>query len=390
MPKFIDSFNAIALHPLWVSDCQIENEDLPLQGLRVLDLSQGIAGPYCGLVLAQQGAQVIKVEPPEGDWSRHMGRQQDGMSAIFLSCNSGKKGLCINARTPEGKQQLLELAAQADVVIQNYRPGVAERMGVGWEALSQRNPGLVYISITGWGNSGPMAKVPTLDTTMQAASGMMHANRSADGQPRRVGLYVIDLTTGLYAAQAGMAALLRQARTGLGRHVHVSMLQAAAALQNYLVVDAVLYPGSESAVNAPTGIFTTADDKPLYISMLNDAMFERLAQAMGLTDWQQDHSLQTSSGRLPRAQELVAQLQACVGQDSLAHWSEVLAKHDILFAAVRTPVDLLSDLQSQHVQLYAQQMVDGVGTIPLVALPGGSGSAVLAAAPRLGQHNTQL
>ncbi|MBQ0130838.1 MAG: CoA transferase, partial [Comamonas sp.] len=261
MPKFIDSFTGIALHPLWASDCQIENEDLPLQGLRVLDLSQGIAGPYCGLVLAQQGAQVIKVEPPEGDWSRHMGRQQDGMSAIFLSCNSGKKGLCINARTPEGKQQLLELAAQADVVIQNYRPGVAERMGVGWEALSQRNPGLVYISITGWGNSGPMAKVPTLDTTMQAASGMMHANRSADGQPRRVGLYVIDLTTGLYAAQAGMAALLRQARTGLGRHVHVSMLQAAAALQNYLVVDAVLYPGSESAVNAPTGIFTTADDK---------------------------------------------------------------------------------------------------------------------------------
>ena len=364
--------------------------DLPLAGLRVLDLSQGIAGPYCGLVLRQQGAQVIKVEPPTGDWSRHMGRQQDGMSAIFLACNAGKQGLAIDAATPEGKAQLQALAQDADVIVQNYRPGVAERMGMGWAEMSAKKPGLVYVSITGWGATGPMAKVPTLDTTMQAASGIMHANRGADGKPRRVGLYVVDLGTGLYAAQATLAALLRQARTGAGRHVEVSMLETAAALQSYLVIDAALYPGTESAVNAPTGIFETRDGKQLYISMLNDAMFKRLAATMGLQGWLDDTSLHTSSARIARAPELVQTLATRVAEDDLQAWSDKLAQNDILFAAVRTPAELPHDPQAQHLQLYAEQVVEGLGTIPLAGLPGGVDVGTLPAAPRLGAHNAML
>ena len=361
--------------------------DLPLAGLRVLDLSQGIAGPYCGLVLRQQGAQVIKVEPPTGDWSRLMGRQQEGLSAIFLACNAGKTGLAIDASTPQGKAQLQALAQDADVIVQNYRPGVAERMGMGWAEMSARKPGLVYVSVTGWGASGPMAKVPTVDTTMQAASGIMHANRGADGQPRRVGLFLVDLSTGLYAAQATLAALLRQARTGQGRHVEVSMLHTAAALQSYLVIDAALYPGTESPVNAPGGVFLTRDGKLLNVSMLNDAMFKRLAQAMGIQAWLDDASLMQTSNRLARAPELVATLAARVTQDDLQAWSDKLAQHDVLFAPVRTPAELPQDPQVQHLKVYAEHLVNGLGPVPLAGLPGGMDVGDLPAAPRLGEHN---
>lgn len=367
------------------------DDDLPLSGLRVLDLSQGIAGPYCGLVLRQQGAQVIKVEPPQGDWSRHMGRSLDGKSAIFMACNAGKQGLCIDAATPEGRAQLQDLAWHADVIVQNFRPGVAERMGMGWEALAARKPSLVYVSITGWGGSGPMAHRPTVDTTMQAASGMMHANSGPDGKPRRVGLYVIDYSTGLYAAQAVLAALLRRTRTGRGQHVEVAMLQASAALQNYLTIDAAMFPGQQSgAFNAPTGLFDTQDGRQIYVSMLNDAMFQRLARALDMGDWLNDVSLHTSSGRQLRAIELNLALSVRIAQGSLAHWSELLERHDILFALARSPGELPEDPQVKHLKVFAKCSVPGVGCVPLAGLPGTPGAAqVLEPAPRLGQHNAE-
>lgn len=366
-----------------------EDDELPLSGLRVLDLSQGIAGPYCGLVLRQQGAQVIKVEPPQGDWSRHMGRSLEGHSAIFMACNAGKQGVCIDAATPGGRVQLHGLAMDADVIVQNFRPGAAERMGVGWDALVARKPSLVYVSITGWGRTGPMAHRPTLDTTMQAASGMMHANSGADGKPRRVGLYVIDYATGLYAAQAVLAALLRRSRTGRGRHVEVAMLQAAAAFQNYLSIDAAMFPGQQSvAFNAPTGLFDTQDGRQIYVSMLNDAMFLRLAQALDMADWLNDASLHVSRGRQLRAVELNQHLSASMAQGTLAHWSALLERHDILFAPARSPGELPEDPQVKHLKVFSNCSVPGVGGVPLAGLPGTGGAAqALEPAPRLGQHN---
>ena len=293
--------------------------------------------------------------------------------------------------TPEGRAQLQRLAADADVIVQNYRPGVAERMGVGWAELSARKPALVYVSISGWGSSGPMAHVPTLDTTMQAASGMMHANRGEDGRPRRIGLYLVDYATGLYAAQATLAALLRQARSGRGRHVEVAMLQAAAVLQNYLSIDAAMFPQQQGgAFNAPTGLFDTADGRQLYVSMLNDAMFLRLARALGMDGWIADAGLHASSGRLPRAQELNQALADRLGQGTLAHWSGLLARHDILFAPLRSPGELPQDAQARHLKVFAEQLVPGVGPVPLAGLPGGAGTLPLEPAPRLGQHNAEL
>lgn len=188
-------------------------DDLPFSGLRILDISQGIAGPYCAHILWQQGADVIKVDPPAGDWGRHVGVVRGEHSALSIAYNAGKRGVCIDAATDAGKALLFDLALRADIVVQNFRPQVAERLGVGYAALSARNPALVYVSISGYGAHGPYADHPASDSVMQADSGLMHTNRMADGSPRRIGMLLADAATGLYAAQAAAAALCRDRKS---------------------------------------------------------------------------------------------------------------------------------------------------------------------------------
>lgn len=368
----------------------MQTEDLPLHGLLVLDLSQGIAGPHCGLLLRQQGARVIKIEPPEGDWSRQMGRARDGQTAISIAYNVGKESVVLDIRTPVGKTALLALARKADVVVQNYRPGVVERMGVGYDELAAQLPGLVYVSISGHGATGPDARLPALDTTMQAASGLMHANRDAAGLPRRIGIFLVDLCTGLYAAQNTMAALLQAARSGRGRHVRVSMLETAAALQSYLVLDDALFPQGESgAFNVPTGLFEASDGR-IYISMLNDAMFERLSTALGFDDWLADPTLRTSAGRIQRAQELNGRLGRAVAQHTVAHWESLLLARDVLFARVNRPGDLRHAPQAMHAGIFGVLPQAGLGDLPWPNVPGAAGVGPLGTAPLLGEHTAAV
>ncbi|MEM5428611.1 CoA transferase [Cupriavidus oxalaticus] len=358
-----------------------------LDGLTVLDLSQGIAGPYCGLVLRQQGARVIKVEPPGGDWSRNMGRIRAGQTAIAVACNAGKESVLLDARTDSGRAAMARLAARADVVIQNFRPGVAERMGVGYETLAARNPTLVYVSITGYGHAGPMAALPAVDTTVQAVSGLMHLNRDGAGQPRRIPFFLIDLSTGLYAAQHACAALFRAARHGKGRHVKLSLLETSAALQSYLLVDDAMFPDAEmAAANAPTGLFAAADGM-LYISMLNDAMFVRLARVLGFDDWLDDAALRNSAGRLPRAAELNRRVAQAVAAQPLAHWEALLTDHDVLFGRVSHASDFLRSAQCRQAGVFGRLRLDGIGEVPWANLPGMAGMMRPEGdAPTLGQH----
>ncbi|MCD0502503.1 CaiB/BaiF CoA transferase family protein [Bordetella petrii] len=357
------------------------------EGLTVLDASQGIAGPYCGLILRQQGARVIKVEPPAGDWGRGMGRQLAGHTAISIAFNAGKESVVLDARNPDQKAALRQLAAQADVVIQNFRPGVAERMGIGYADLAPLQPRQVYVSVSGYGATGPRSARPALDTTVQAETGLMWANQDAAGQPRRIGLYLVDLSTGLHAAQAASAALYRAALSGRGRHVEVSMLQVAAALQSYQIIDKALFPDGGAVVfNAPAGLFPTRDGQ-IYISMLNDAMFQRLCEVLGMDDWRDDASLRTSAGRIARATELNARLAGAIRERSTDAWMALLESHDILCGRVRSPHDLLQDPQARHLGLFAQVSQAGVGALPWVRLPGQCGvSPEVAASPLLGQH----
>jgi len=366
-------------------------DDALLAGVTVLDLSQGVAGPYCGLLLRQQGARVIKIEPPHGDWARQMGRSRDGHSALSIACNVGKESIVLDTRTAPGRAALRRLAERADVVLQNFRPGVAARLGADPQELAQHNPQQVYVSISGYGSVGPMAQLPALDTIMQAFSGLTQVNAdAATGQPRRIGLLAVDLCTALYAAQCTTAALFKAARSGRGRHIELSMLQTAAALQAYLIVDDVMFDGvPNNTLNAPAGIFA-AQDGLVYISMLNDAMFQRLAQALNFDDWLQDVSLHSSAGRIPRAPELSVRLGQALAQQSLVHWEALFRKHDILFSRVRHPRDLLGDPQSLALDLFQHTPKDSAWPgLPLPRVPGQSAGAVSPDAlrpPALGAH----
>ena len=367
------------------------NNEMMLSGLTILDVSQGIAGPYCGLLLGQQGARVIKIEPPTGDWSRQMGRAVNGHTAISIAYNAGKESVVLDTRSPAGRQALIALAQQADVIIQNFRPGVAAGMGLDYDELSKRNSKLVYVSITGYGAEGPMAKLPALDTTVQAFSGLMHTNRDAAGQPRRIGFFLVDLTTGIYAAQNAVAALYRSALTGKGRHVHVSMLQTATALQSYVLLDDAMFPDAESAVfNAPTGIYETADGK-IYVSMLNDAMFGRLSNALGFTDWMKDETLQHSSGRIKRAVDLNARVASALEKNTSEYWSDRFTQNDILFGVLNHPRALREHPQTKSVGLFQSVVQAGVGDLPWPIMPGQeSHQTSTESSPALGEHTAQV
>lgn len=191
----------------------------PLAHYRVLDLSQGVAGPYCTHLLSRQGAEVIKVDPPEGDWARHVGISRNGHSSLSATYNAGKRSIAIDARQAQGRALLLRLAREADIVVQNFRPQVVQRMGVDYDSLRAAGLDPVYVSISGYGPTGPYADRPATDSVMQADTGLMTSNRDAQGQPQRVGLLLADIAAGVYAAQACTAALLGKARSGRGRHV---------------------------------------------------------------------------------------------------------------------------------------------------------------------------
>ncbi|GAA5233684.1 CoA transferase [Verticiella sediminum] len=357
-----------------------------LEGLTVLDLSQGIAGPCCAMQLRQQGARVIKVEPPEGDWARHMGRARAGQCAISLAYNAGKESAVIDTRTPAGRTALRKLAREADIVVQSFRPGVVERLGVDYASLAQDRPDLIYVSISGWGGTGPAAGLPAVDTVVQAETGLMDLNRDASGRPHKVGLFVVDIVTGMHAAQGVFMALLRRALRGGGRHIEVSMLQAAAAMQAYPVLDAHLHPEGAAAVNAPGGLFETRDGAHLYTSVANDGMFRRMAEALGETQWLADAGLAHSAGRIARARELNARVAERLRGEDAAYWEQRLAEHDVLRGRVRTVRDLPQHPQARHAGVFVYAEQPGLGALPWPVPPGHEGGGACAPAPALGQH----
>ena len=362
----------------------------PYAGLRVLDLSQGIAGPYCAQILWQQGADVVKVEPPDGDWGRHVGVVRDGQSALSIAYNVGKRGVCVDARQPRGKALLARMAQRADVLIQNFRPGVAERMGVGYDSLAETCPGLVYVSISGYGPDGPSANAPASDSVMQADSGLMFANQSPAGEPRRIGLLLADIATALYAVQATSAALYRHARSGLGQHVQLSLFQACAALQvNDILAFGMAGERAAGAVSAPNGVFATADAS-LSVLALNNDQFARLCRALERPDWLADPALASNAGRMAQRERLHRELSVQLAARPAAHWVERLAREDVLHARVRDYDSLAAHPQAAHIGLLEPLTQPGGDALPFARVPGAAAPRPLQAAPEIGQHTVAV
>jgi crotonobetainyl-CoA:carnitine CoA-transferase CaiB-like acyl-CoA transferase len=229
--------------------------DAPYRGLRVLDFGQGVASPYCAMLLAVYGADVIKVEPPEGDWSRRLGTSYGTHSTLSAVYNRGKRSLCLDLKSEKGLEIARRLAAESDVFIEGFRPGVAARLGLGYDLLSHTNPGLIYLSVSGFGQSGPYASRPCTDSVAQAFSGLVAVNVGNDDVPHRVGTTISDIGTGVYAFQAISTALFARATVGKGRWIDVSLTQSTAALLGHKLAEHVLERGSPRALNVPAGTY---------------------------------------------------------------------------------------------------------------------------------------
>jgi len=217
-------------------DCKLSpTHEAPYRGLRVLDFGQGIASPYCALLLGVYGADVIKVEPPEGDWSRFLGTTYGRHTTLSAVYNRGKRSLCLDMKHKDGNTIARRLAKDCDVLIEGFRPGVAERLGIGYKELSRDNPGLIYLSVSAFGQSGPYSKRPGSDSVAQAFSGFVSINVGNDGTPHRAGTTISDVVTGVYAFQAIATTLFARATVGTGRWIDVNLCQSTSALLGHKV-----------------------------------------------------------------------------------------------------------------------------------------------------------
>ena len=258
----------------------------PLSNIKILDFTRVLSGPYCTAMLAEIGADVIKVEPPQGDDYRHIGPfLEDGSSSLFATVNRGKRSLVLDLAKLDDRTVALKLAAEADVLVENFRPGVAAKLGIGFEALKVINPKLIYASISGFGQTGPMAQRPAYDIIVQAMSGIMSVTGEPDGPPTLIGESVADVVSGLFASWAIMAALNQRHATGLGQHLDVSMLSSMMALQPLVAArlfasdEAPQRVGNRHPISAPFGAFK-ARDGMFMLAVLNDKLMRALAEVI--------------------------------------------------------------------------------------------------------------
>jgi crotonobetainyl-CoA:carnitine CoA-transferase CaiB-like acyl-CoA transferase len=313
---------------------------LPLEGLRVLDFTHAAAGPFTTMFLADMGAEVIKVERPRhGDGARSMGRPMPDFprrnSDYYLSLNRNKRGIVLDLGEERGAEIARELAAVSDVVVQNFRPGVMERLGLGYEDLRAPGRGLVYCSISAFGDEGPWAKRPANDIIMQSVSGLMGVTGEEGGGPVRIGAPVSDYSTGLFALAGLLAALYARDSHPDGQHVRISMLEASMNLMcNYIPSVAGLGArvprlGRAHAQIVPYQAFECADGEYVMVGAFTRGFWQNLARALGHEDWLEDPRFATNSARLDNREELIGALEAIFAEHDREHWLAVLEEADV-------------------------------------------------------------
>jgi CoA:oxalate CoA-transferase len=370
----------------------------PLDGVRILDFSRVLAGPLSTALLADLGAEVIKVEPPTGDDYRHIGPMRNGQSSLFTALNRNKKSLVLDLKHPEAAATVAQLAQNVDVVVENFRPGVAERLGVGPVALRRANPKLVYVSVSGFGQTGPLAHLPAYDIIVQAMSGLMEATGEPAGAPTMVGEAVSDVVAGLFASWATLAALLQQRRTGEGQHVDVAMFDSTLA---FLVTGVGRYlftgqsaqrSGNRHSFSAPFGVYR-AGDGHFALAVLNHKLFATLAALIGVPEYTSDPRF--ASDELRRANEpaLAQAIEAWAAQRSVAQVVAALEAAGVPGSPLWTTAQALESEQAQARGLLCEVNDARLPGLRVPTQPvkfGGAAPNLAEPAPALGQHTDAL
>jgi crotonobetainyl-CoA:carnitine CoA-transferase CaiB-like acyl-CoA transferase len=374
----------------------------PLEGVRVVDLSQVMAGPFCAMLLADLGADVIKVEPPDGDLSRAMGgrrlQMKGGDKAPFLALNRNKRSIVLDLKQPEGRDRLTALLRDADVMVESFRPGVADRLGIGYTSVSGLNPRLVYASISGFGQSGPWADRPGFDLIAQAMSGVMSVTGSAEAEPVKCGVPISDLGAGLYAVIGIQAALLARERSGRGQRVETSLFEAALGLsvweatEYWATGEAPRPMGSSHRLSAPYQAFR-AQDGFLTIAALTASHWERFCNVLDRPGLATDPLYATNADRLANLETLSAEIERALASDSVDGWVGRLLAEGVPCGPI---LDYAQVFAAPHTK--ARRMVEVVehpveGPVSTLGIPvklGDTPGTIRRPPPLLGQHTESV
>jgi crotonobetainyl-CoA:carnitine CoA-transferase CaiB-like acyl-CoA transferase len=347
----------------------------PLQGIRVLDLSRVLAGPYCTMVLGDLGADVIKVEPPEGDETRGWGPPfAEGESAYYLCVNRNKRGIVINLKTDEGKKILRELALRSDVLVENFRPGTLNKFGLDFETLHELNPKLIYCSITGFGQTGSMKDKPGYDFMIQALGGLMSITGEPEGEPMKTGVAVVDLFAGQNAIIAILAALQARTLTGRGQHLDISLFDSqlgwlANVASNYLISGELPKRHGNAHANIVPYQSFQASDGWFAIAVGNDRQFVRLCEMLGKPEIALDEKYAANFARVQNRDELIPLLKSIFINRSVNEWLADLEKAEIPCGPIQNFEQVFSMPNVKEREMLVKMDHPTIGELPLVGSP---------------------
>ena len=368
-----------------------------LSGIRVLDLGQVMAGPFCAMQLSDLGADVIKVEPPGGDATRQMGARVGTDSAAFAALNRGKRGIVLDLKTPAGREALLRLADNADILIENFRPGVMAGLGLDFTTLSARNPLLIYASISGYGQTGPDAAKGGFDLIAQGASGLMSVTGESGGSPVKAGVPVTDLGAGLFALAAILAALHHRHSSGRGQHIDTSLLEAGLALSvwesaEYFSGGEPQALGSAHRFLAPYQAIRCADGY-ITIGAGTDGLFAEFARALGHGEWIARPEFGSAAARVQNRTLLINEIERVTAAGTRANWLALLNARGIPCGPINSYAEAFADPQAQARQMIVTTEHPVLGptrvTGPAIKMSR-TPPSVRGRAPLLGEHTAEV
>jgi crotonobetainyl-CoA:carnitine CoA-transferase CaiB-like acyl-CoA transferase len=370
--------------------------NLPLQGIRVLDLSRALAGPFCAMILGDLGADVVKVEPlPDGEMIRGWGPFDEGISTYFLSVNRNKRSLALNFRDPQGLQTLRQMARHADVLVENFKPGTMESMGLSCETLRQENPGLIYANVTGFGRDGPYGDRPGLDQIALGMSGLMSVTGTQESGPMRMGVPIGDMLAGMWTALGVQAAIIERQSTKLGQRVETSLLAGLVGMlclqgQRYLSLGEVPKGvGNEHPSICPYGLFY-AKDGPFNMAAPTDTMWRKLCELLELGDMAEHADFRDNTGRMKNKTEVHRRLNEVFARQTRVEWTEKLTALGLPAGPIYNIDEVFADPQVKHLKLEETVQHPVLGALRQLANPirldAFEGGSVRFAPPILGQH----
>ncbi len=364
----------------------------PYKGLKVIDFSQGVAGPYCGMLLAQHGAEVFKIEPKDGDWARNLGQEYGEHSAFSVAANLGKKSIIIDLKNKKSQSILDKIIKLSDIFIEGFRPEVISRLGYNYDRLKKINPKLIYLSISGFGQTGPMSHKPAMDPVLQAFTGFMSENKGPDDIPHRTPVIIFDMTTALYATQLISASLYARTNEKFGRKIEISLMEAAAAMQSIRLMSGYM-EGPYTHASSPSGTFKTKDGW-IQIIVVKNHEFIKFCNAVGWKKFINDKRFVSNAERRKHEAILSREVQKLFIKEKTDYWKNLLNDYEVQNEKVQNYKEFIESEQTKALNLISWLKQPTTGTLwPVPNIPGMpklEDSDILSKAPSLGQHSKEI